>query len=193
MKTIGLTGSIGSGKTTVSKIIENIGYPVFNSDIIAKEQLSKTEIINAIVRKFGNNILLQNGLIDKKKLSTIVFDNTQLLTYLNSIIHPLVLNEFNQWKMNLNAPIVFMESAIIFEQNLENQFDKIISVWAPIDLCINRCLERDSLSKEEINARILRQMSPEEKRNRSDFVIINDEKEAILPQVLIILKEIEKI
>lgn len=192
MKTIGLTGSIGSGKTTVSGIIESIGYPVFNSDFVAKEQLATKAVINKIVDKFGVNILSSNQTINKNELSRIVFSNKNNLNYLNSVIHPLVFDEFEQWKKRFNTKLVFMESAIIFEQKFENMFDQIICVWAPAELCINRCLQRDKTSIKDIKARLSNQMSSDYKREKSDFVVINDEIKPILPQILNIIHEILK-
>ncbi len=192
MKTIGLTGSIGSGKTTVSKIIESLGYPVFNSDLIAKEQLEKPLVIKKIVHEFGEFVLTSDKTIDKKILANNVFNNPLKLNFLNSLIHPLVIDEFNNWKLEQNSNLVFMESALIFEHNLDYLFDKIICVFAPENVCIDRCYKRDNLQTDEIKQRLSNQMSPKIKCEKSDFVISNDDFDAILPQIFNILSELKK-
>lgn len=190
MKTVGITGSIGSGKSTVAKVIESLNYPVFDADSSGKKHLKNPEIIQKISHEFGKEILLSDGSLNKKTISNIVFNDSTKLHFLNSIIHPLVIEDFFNWKENQKTDLVFMESALIFEHNLEYLFDTIICVWTPENECIERCIARDGVNEKDVRQRISNQMSPNEKCLKSDFVIFNENSVAILPQILKIIKEI---
>ncbi|MDY0217561.1 MAG: dephospho-CoA kinase [Bacteroidales bacterium] len=190
IKSIGITGSIASGKSSIVRFLEILEFPVFNADLAGRELLQSPQIIKQITVHFGLEVM--NGKnIDRKKLANIVFQDEKKLKTLNSIIHPAVIESFLKWKSNQKSTLVFHESAIIFEHQLEYLFDKIICVYAPEELCLQRAMKRDQASIEEINNRLKNQLNPEEKCKRADFTILNDEKTAIIPQVLSIVEKIQ--
>ena len=133
---IGLTGGIGSGKTTISQIIKTLQIPVFNSDIVARELYKDKYIIAVLKKKFGNEIFNKES-VDLKKLSQIVFNNEHHLNTLNSIIHPVVLKKFNDWYTKQTSKYIIKESALLFETETANSLDKIILVHSPLKLRIN--------------------------------------------------------
>ena len=188
MYKIGLTGGIGSGKTYIAEIFSRLDIPVFNSDIEGKKCMQKNDSVRKqIINLFGKGIY-NNDKLDTAKIGTIVFNNHEILKSLNAIIHPVVIEKFNMWASDQNSDIVIKESAILFESGTNKELDKIICVSAPEGTRIQRIIERDGLTKKEILSRINNQISQEEKEKLSDFIIQNDGKELILPQILNILE-----
>ncbi len=184
MKKIGITGSIGSGKTYVSKVFESLGISVFNADNEAKKIMSCSfDLINSIKNEFGEDIYDKYSL-NKKKLASIVFSDSAKLKKLNSIVHPIVKQEFLNWCKIQKSPYVIKEAAILFESNSYKELDSIICVSAPKKLRIDRVRLRDSLKDYEINNRMRNQFSQEQKENLSDYIIVNDEKELLLNQII---------
>jgi len=191
MQKICITGSIGSGKTTVANIFKAIGIPVFNADINAKELYAEENVKTLLLKNFGKTIFDSDKNINKEILASIVFNNPDALKKINSIIHPLVMENFHNWsKLQSSNSFVIFESAIIFESGLDKEFDKIISVSAPEDLRVKRVMKRDSVNSDKVLQRIKNQWSNEAKVKLSDFVIYNDERQLIIPQILKINKEI---
>ena len=185
MQRIGLTGGIGSGKTTVAKLFEMLGVPVFYADLEAHRIRSRTEINEQIVRRFGSCILTENR-IDNRKLADVIFNDAEALRWLNNFIHPLVEQAFEEWcdvQAKKEVSVVLMESALIFEANLERLFDKIIVVDAPQDLRISRVMHRENISEQDVLQRICKQMPTEEKCRKADVVIQNDEQHSLIEQV----------
>lgn len=191
MQSIGITGSIASGKSSIVRFIELLGFPVFKADTAGREVLQSPQIIKQIKVHFGLEIMDGEN-IDRKKLANIVFQNENKLKILNAIVHPAVIESYQNWKNNQKSTLVFHESAIIFEHQLEHLFDKTICVYAPEELCIQRAIKRDQTSIEEVKDRLKNQLDPEEKCRKADFTILNDEKIAIIPQVLSIVEKIQK-
>lgn len=193
MLKVGLTGGIGSGKTEVAKILQNNGFFVINSDQIAHECLTKTELLKTITDEFGNEIL-SNNQIDRAKLSKIVFFNPEKREKLNKIIHPIVINEIKKIVDKLSQKgekIIIIESALILEGNdtsLPPWLDKLILVLAPTEIRVQRLVKNRGLSKEDALARINSQKKPEEKipfanwiiHNDADFVKLNREVEKVI-------------
>ncbi len=185
MLKIGITGGIGSGKSTVCKMFEIIGIPVFYADTESKKILYGDENIKQkILTAFGNSILDDAGLIDRKKLATIVFNNKAELENLNNILHPAVALHFENWVKQQNSAYVLKEAAILFESGAYKQVDNVIAIVAPLELKIKRTIGRDAITVEEVLARMKNQLTDEEKIKRSDFVIYNDEQQLLIPQVL---------
>lgn len=188
---IGLTGNIGSGKTTVSKIFESLGIPVFYADTEAKKLYEKAEVIKILQSLFGNIIFNKSGNIDLKLLANVVFKNKSKLNKLTSILHPLVFNEYQKWIIeNSSAIYTIHESAIIFEYSQQKKYDKIICVSSPVELRINRVLKRDKISINKVKERINNQILESEKIKLSDYLIHNDENSFLIPQVLEIHKKL---
>jgi dephospho-CoA kinase len=185
MKLVGLTGNIGSGKSVIAKIFETLGVPVYNADARAKVILSDPETINKVVTVFGKNIIDKSGNISREKLASIVFADKKQIAELNNIIHPAVIADFKIWVgENFSAPYVIMESAILFDTDYYKLFDKIIIVSAPENIRILRVLKRDNISEDSLRMRIQNQKPESEFISDADFVIINDCKSLVIPQVL---------
>jgi len=173
-KIIGVTGGIGSGKTTVCRFFSEFGVPVYSADFQAKKIMDDPIIIQKIKTIFDQNVIGENQKLDRKKIATIVFDNPKKLQQLNAIVHPIVQQDFEKWiQKHQNYRYIIKEVAIIFETNSQDQYDKIILVTAPEDIRIKRVAKRDNLSEQEIINRIKNQLPDSEKRIFSDIVIEN--------------------
>lgn len=170
----GITGGIGSGKSTAAKFFEELGIPVYNSDTRAKTiQNENSEVKVKIIAAFGEEAYNENGL-NKPYLSKQVFQNNEKLKLLNSIVHPAVFQDFENWKKAQKSDIVMKEAAILIESGSYKDCDVVISVVVDIETRIARTIERDGLSREEIRARINNQISDEERIAKSDFIIDNN-------------------
>lgn len=191
MKIIGLTGGIGSGKSTVARIFENAGVPVFYADLSGRNVLELDQIVREEVTSlFGAEAYDKNGKANRARIASIVFNDSEKLLLLNQIIHPAVSRDFNVWSTKQNAPFVIREAAILFESGTDKDCDKVICVVAQDHIRINRVMSRDKVSKEEVMSRMTKQMSQTEKAENSDFIIYNNGEEAVIPQVMRILSEI---
>jgi dephospho-CoA kinase len=186
MLKIGITGNIGSGKTTVSKIFELLGVPVFYADWEAKEVMTNdSTLINDIKSAFGKESYFDNGALNRKHLASIVFNNSDELKKLNSLVHPAVFRVFDQWvKNHPKAPYVLKEAAILFESGSYKLCDYSILVKAPLQTRIERVVKRDMLSAAEIERRDEKQFSEEKKSSLANIFINNDGSELVIPQVL---------
>ena len=172
-KIIGLTGGIGSGKTTIANHLKSLGIPVYNSDEQAKKVLYLPETIKSLKATFGNGIFTDD-ILDKDKLSNRVFNNPGDLKLLNEIIHPAVKTDFNKWLLvNKNSPLVIKEAAILFESGSYKDCDAIITIVAPIEERIQRVVERDHTNSEAVLIRINNQWTDEMRMDKSDYVIEN--------------------
>lgn len=185
MLKIALTGNIGSGKSVVAKVFSVIGIPVFNADLEAKKLYSQKAVVDELIDIFGIQIINSSGEIDKKKLANIIFNDSNLLSKINKLIHPLVNQEFNNWcEVNSEYPYIIHETAILFENNLQDKFDFVIVVSANLNLRIDRVMRRDNVEKQAVIDRIANQLPDEEKCRMADFIIYNNEDDMIISQVL---------
>jgi dephospho-CoA kinase len=186
MLRIGITGGIGTGKTTVCKMFEKLGVPVYYADDRAKWiNNNDSEVITALKKAFGAEIY-QNGMLDRTKLGSIVFSDKEKLEILNSIVHPAVFRDAEQWqseKQEAGFQYTLKEAALLFETGSYKQLDKIIVVSADEEIRIERVMKRDNLSREEVIKRIAKQMPQAEKEKAADFVIENSSLEAMEAQV----------
>jgi dephospho-CoA kinase len=190
-KIIGLTGGIGSGKTTVANFFEEMGIPVYISDREAKELMNLPEIIVKIKQKFGNEFVTDHGL-DRQKLAEKVFKYPQKLKELNAIIHPLVEAHFKQWiKEKKNFPFLIKEAAILFETGNDKNCSKIITVTAPLIYKIERILKRDCTQKKLILEKINSQWTDQIKVYKSDYLIENIDFDQTKKKIFFLLKNLE--
>ncbi|MDC6405529.1 MULTISPECIES: dephospho-CoA kinase [Maribacter] len=173
MKIIGLTGGIGSGKTTVAKMFEELGVPIYNSDLEAKKLMHTSKTIRKkLVDLFGETAY-QEGKLNRAYIAQSVFNDPKLLKRLNKIVHPVVRKHFVKWSETQNAPYVIQETALLFENNAQGLYDKVILVTAPTEVRIKRLLERDNATREEILARMNNQLEDSKKLPLADYVIEN--------------------
>ena len=187
---IGLTGGIGSGKTTICKIFGSLGIPIFNSDEYAKQLLeNNTQVIEKIKKTFGKNIINKN-IINKKKISQIIFSNQKKLKIINNIIHPVVIQGFNHWYEKQTTKYIIKESALLLESKTYRELDKIIWVEASENLRIKRVEKRDNRTKSEIKKIINNQIQYKEVKTKIDYLINNNETILITPLILKIHEEI---
>lgn len=181
---VGLTGGIGSGKSTVAQLFEVLGIPVYYADIEAKKLMNDdTELKKAIIAHFGKEAYT-NEVLNRKYISTIVFSDPLKLELLNSIVHPATKKDGENWMHLQKAVYAIHEAALIFEANVSDRLDYVIGVSSPKELRIKRAMERDNVTREEIIKRMTKQLDEEIKMSKCDFVVINDEQQLLIPQVL---------
>lgn len=193
MKRIGLTGNIGTGKSTVARIFEILGVPVYHADKKAREIVESKIVTEQIAVLFGKQVLNEQHKIDRKALASIVFNDKNKLVSLNNLIHPLVEDDFLHWCENhMDQDYIVQEAAILFESGFDRLFDFTILVTAPEELCITRVMARDAITREMVSDRIRNQWPQEKKMEMADYVIINDEISMVIPQVLAIHRELKK-
>ncbi|MGZ3755211.1 MAG: dephospho-CoA kinase [Mucilaginibacter sp.] len=186
MLKVGITGNIGSGKTTVSKLFELLGVPVFYADDVAKSIMVTDDLlIEEIKLAFGNDAYFTDGSLNRKYIAGIVFSDEKQLAKLNSLTHPAVFRAFDQWVAKItDSPYVVKEAALLFESTSYKMCDKSIMVTAPLEMRIARVIKRDGISRTEIESRNSRQFTEEKKIELADYIIKNDETELVIPQVL---------
>ena len=184
MLRIGLTGGIGSGKTTVAQIFNVLGIPVYSSDDSAKRLMNEDEHLKKkIIHSFGKESY-RDGKLNRKYLADVAFSDQQKTELLNSLVHPATIKDAIAWMEKQNARYVIKEAALIFESGSNQFLDFVIGVKSPLSLRIERIMKRNNVTAEEVALRMNLQMDEDEKLNRCDFIIINDEKEMLIPQVL---------
>jgi len=186
MLKIGITGCIGSGKSTVVEIFAQLGIPVYNADFRAKFLMEKSPTVIAKIKNlFGDHAYKADGILNRKFIADKVFSDTALLTQLNEIVHPAVFTDFEEWCNTFtDKKYVVKEAALMFESISHTQLDKIIVVTAPEVLRINRTIKRDHVSSEDVIKRMKNQFTQEKKLSLADYEIKNDENELLIPQVL---------
>ena len=184
---LGITGGIGSGKSVVSQCLDIMGIPVYNCDNEAKRLNNTHPTIRKELCELVGKDLYPDGILDKASLAAYLFASPEHAAQVNAIVHPTVMNDFQQWKSRQDTPWVGIESAILYESNFAHLADKVIAVYAPEQLRIARACRRDNAPAEAIRQRIARQMKDEEKCKLADFTLYNDDNNPLLPQILDIL------
>lgn len=183
MLKIGITGGIGSGKSTVCAIFQILGIPVFNADIEARKLYDEPQVKEAIMLAFGDNMYPQ-GVFDKKAMADLVFQSVDKLKQLNELLHPLVQIQFDIWLQQQQAAYVIKEAALLIEAGSYQQLDELILVTCPMNKQIERVMKRDRVTENEVIARINNQLSEEDKHVFCQYEIINDDRQLLIPQVL---------
>lgn len=188
---VGVTGGIGSGKSTVCKVFAALGIPVFEADPVAKELMNNNPLLGEkLISLFGPDVYLPNHTINRKYLAGIVFNNPSLLRQLNNAVHPVVQDAFNNWCEKQDAPYIIHEAAILFESGFYKMMDKTITVVADEAERISRVVKRDELSEQQVRERIRNQWNDAQRMELADFIIRNNETDLIIPQILEIDKRI---
>ena len=180
---IGITGGIGSGKSTVCTIFRILGIPVFNADTEARKLYDEPQVKEAIILAFGD-IMYPQGVFDKKAMADLVFQSTDKLKQLNELLHPLVQIQFDRWLQQQESPYIIKEAALLIEAGSYQQLDALILVTCPMNKRIERVMKRDRVTEDEVLARINKQLSEEDKRALCQYEIINDDRQLLIPQVL---------
>jgi dephospho-CoA kinase len=184
MLKIGLTGGIGSGKSTVARIFEVLGIPVYYADESAKRLMNENEELKkGIIRLFGQEAY-SNGILDRTHISSQVFDNKEKLEQLNALVHPATILDAEKWMLQQKTPYIIKEAALIFESGSREQLNFVIGVYAPQSLRIQRVMQRDKITREQVLDRLKNQINEDIKMKLCDFVIVNDEKQLLTPQVI---------
>jgi len=187
MYKVGITGGIGSGKTTVCKVFEVLGIPVFYADTVAKEiMVSDQLLVEGVISTFGEESYTPEGELNKKHLASIVFNNEAELAKLNNLVHPAVFRAFEVWvkQIDQKVPYIVKEAALLFESDSYKMCDTSILVTAPLSMKLERVMHRDQVSTDQVKARMDKQMSDEEKAKMADHFVVNDEQNSIIEQVL---------
>ncbi|MGI4020948.1 MAG: dephospho-CoA kinase [Janthinobacterium lividum] len=192
MLKIGITGNIGSGKTTVCQLFELLQIPVFYADFHAKKVMTEDAVLVAAIRNnFGAEAYFADGILNRKHISSIVFNNDIELNKLNSLVHPAVFRAFEEWaKQYQHNFYVLKEAALLFESGSNQQCDKTIVVAAALDVRLQRVMQRDNLTEEEVLRREKKQMPQQEKEAKADFIVVNDAQTLVIPQVLAIHQQL---
>jgi len=184
MVRVGLTGGIGSGKSTVAQIFEVLGIPVYYADIAAKKIMNEDEGLRSAIKNIFGEQAYTNNILDRKYLSSIVFSDPAKLKQLNALVHPATKKDGEAWMQEQTGPYAIHEAALIFEAKVSDRLDLVIGVSSPKELRIKRATERDKVSREEVLKRMDQQLDEGVKMSKCDFVLINDEQQLLIPQIL---------
>jgi dephospho-CoA kinase len=184
MLKIGITGGIGSGKSTVAKLFIVLGIPVYNADEAGKRLMNENKIVKAQIKNLFGEAAYTNEILNRKYLADIVFNNAEKLAQLNAIVHPATLMDADDWMNSRQTAYAVKEAAIMFESGAHEHLDYVIGVAAPAPLRIQRAMQRDGATRDEIIKRMGRQINETIKLRLCDFIIYNDEQELVIPQVL---------
>jgi dephospho-CoA kinase len=197
MLRIGLTGGLGSGKSTVARIFETFGIPVYYADDAAKRLMNEdARLKNSIRDHFGDESYM-NEILNRPYLAEVAFSDPAKLQLLNSLVHPVTIADAEKWMNAQTAPYAIKEAALIFESDAHKKLDYVIGIHAPLKLRLQRSMQRDQLSKEAVETRMSRQMDEIKKMELCDFIVTNDETELLIPQVLslheMLLKKVDDV
>ena len=186
MLTVGITGGIGSGKSTVSRILENLGVPVFYSDLEGRKVLNEDEAVKReVIEAFDKDMYNSKGELDRERMASLVFNDPRALSRLTTIVHPRVEQAFEEFcQTHENAAYVVKEAAILFESGTYHNLDKIVSVFAPKEDRIKRVMKRDGVSDQKVRKRMAFQYTDEERNELADLIIMNEEGVDLLPQIM---------
>lgn len=184
MMRLGITGGIGSGKSYVATLLEQLGVPVYRTDDEARRLMDATPAIRtALSTLTGQDMYLPTGTLDRKRLAAWLFADGSRVAAVNAVVHPVVRADFLQWVAQQTAPVVAMECAILFESGFHTLVDRVLVVSAPHELCLSRAMARDGATAEQVQARMRAQMDDAERQARADVVLHNDGKADLLPQL----------
>lgn len=181
---LGVTGGIGSGKTTVCRIFRVLGVPVFVADAAAREVMNNDPGIRERINSIAGKDLYSGGELDRMELARLIFNRPEMLKSVNAAVHPVVLQIFSKWADESDAPYVIMEAAVLFESKADSFVDRVVSISAPVEERIARVMGRNELSREQVIERINNQLEDDEREEQSYYVINNADNEMIIPEIL---------
>jgi dephospho-CoA kinase len=187
---LGVTGGIGSGKTSVCRVFNVLGIPVFSADSEARIIMEADQRVISAIKSIGGRNIYSDGVLNREELAKLMFNNKGILKKVNHAVHPVVIEQFGKWEKLQIAPYVIMEAAILFESGAVNLVDRILTVVAPIEERIDRVVKRNTLTREQVMDRIKNQMEDEEKIKKSHYAIDNSDNMMIIPAILKIHEEI---
>lgn len=186
---LGVTGGIGSGKSTVCKVFSVLGIPVFSADDEARKLQDNDIDLRRKINDLAGKDLFTSGRLDRAALAELIFRNRELLERVNSIVHPAVFSYYREWVKKQDTPYSIMEAAILFESGASEMMDRILTVVTPMEERIERVVKGKRLTREQVTERIMNQIDDETRISKSDYVIFNSEKDMIIPAVLGVHKE----
>ena len=184
MLRIGITGGIGSGKSTVSKIFEVLGIPVYYADDASKRLMNEDEQLKEKLRSTFGDKTYVDGQLDRAYVAAVVFNDPGKLVLLNSIVHPATIKDAEKWMLHQTTPYAIKEAALIFESGSQEYLDKVIGVYTPVTVRIHRVMQRDNVTREEVLSRMNKQIDEDMKMRLCDYIITNNEQELLIPQVI---------
>ena len=187
---VGLTGGIGSGKSTVAQIFEVLGIPIYYADISAKKLMNENADLRSSITNIFGEQAYTNNILNRKYISSIVFSDPAKLQQLNTLVHPATKKDGEAWMQEQTSPYAIHEAALIFEAKVSDRLDLVIGISSPTELRIKRAMERDKVSREEVLKRMEQQLDEEVKMSKCDFILINDEQQLLIPQVLALHKKL---
>jgi dephospho-CoA kinase len=190
---LGITGGIGSGKTSVCRVFNVLGIPVFSADPVAKDIMDNDPVIISKINAIVGKDMYKDGGLDRMELAKLIFNDSNLLEKVNSLVHPVVFDHFRSWELKQDAAYVIMEAAILFESGASNLVDKVASVITPVEERVERVINRNKLSREQVQERMRNQMDDDTRISLSDYVIYNSENDMIIPAILRIHEDIMKL
>jgi len=187
---LGITGGIGSGKTSVCRVFNVLGIPFFSADPEAKMIMDTDKTIMNRINSIAGKDLYENGALNRMELANLIFNDNSLLEKVNSLVHPVVFEHFRQWEGQQSSPYVIIEAAIMFESGADKLVDRIATIVTPIEERVDRVKHRNNLSREQVLERMRNQMDDQSRIKLSDYVIYNSENDMIIPAILKIHEDI---
>ena len=193
MLKVGITGGIGSGKSTVARVFETLGVPVYNADDAAKRLMQEDPELKEKISLLLGDESYKDGQLNRTWISANIFGKPDKVKALNALVHPATIKDAHEWMSRQTTPYSLKEAAVIFESGSEKELDYVIGVYAPEELRIQRVMKRDDTTREAIQQRMRNQLNEEEKLKRCDFVITNDDHQPVIPQVLALNQQLLKL
>jgi dephospho-CoA kinase len=187
---LGVTGGIGSGKTSVCRVFNVLGIPIFSADAEAKTIMESDKSVIEVINSISDQEMYRKGSLNRDELAKLIFNNVELLNKVNRTVHPIVSDYFEKWEKLQDAPYVILEAAILFESGSSKLVDRVLTVIAPVKERIDRVIKRNNLTREQVMNRIKNQISDEEKVKQSHYVIDNSDNAMIIPAILKVHEEI---
>lgn len=181
---LGVTGGIGSGKTSVCKVFNVLGIPVFSADTVAREIMDRDEGIKQYLNTIAGKDLYRSGELNRTELADMIFNNRALLEKVNSLVHPAVFEKFSNWSVEQSSPYVIIDAAILLESGASKLVNRIATVVAPVEERIERVMQRNKLAREQVLERIRNQMEDSERIKFSHYIISNSENDMIIPAII---------